>query len=168
MGQSLKIATYNIGFGAYDPDFSFFMDSGETLDGKVLNGTGSRASSKFSVIKNTAGAVSKVSELNVDFAFFQEVDVSAHRSYFYDQYSYIQQTFQNYSSSISKNFHSAYLFYPLGNPHGKVDAGIVTVSKYNITSATRRSFPIDESFPTKFWTVSPSTMYFPNNLSVVL
>lgn len=151
IGKSLKIATYNIGFGAYDQDFSFFMDSGETLDGKILNGTGSRADSEYAVLKNTAGAVSKISELNVDFAFFQEVDVFAHRSYFYNQYDYIQQTFQNFSSSISKNFHSAYLFYPLSNPHGKVDAGIVTLSKYNISSATRKSLPIDESFPTKFF-----------------
>lgn len=29
-----KITTYNIGFGAYEQDFSFFMDSGEYLDGK--------------------------------------------------------------------------------------------------------------------------------------
>jgi len=151
LGEELTIATYNIGFGAYSKDFSFFMDSGETLDGKVLNGTGSRAKNKEEVIKNTTGAVSTIVNQNVDFALFQEVDTSAHRSYFYNQYKHIQDNFQNYSSSLSLNFHSAYLFYPLTNPHGKVDAGIATLSKYKITSATRRSFPIDESFPTKFF-----------------
>ena len=28
LGQNYTAATYNIGFGAYNPDFSFFMDTG--------------------------------------------------------------------------------------------------------------------------------------------
>lgn len=151
LNSNLRISTYNIGFGAYSPDFSFFMDSGETLDGKLLQGTGSKAKNRDEVLKNTVGAVSTIVDKNVDFAFFQEVDVQANRSHFYNQYKHIQDNFPGYSSSISMNFHSAYLFYPLTDPHGKVDAGIVTMSKYNISSATRRSFPIDESFPTKFF-----------------
>ena len=151
LNTELKLSTYNIGFGAYSQDFSFFMDSGETIDGKTLQGTGSVAKDKETVIFNTTGAVDTILAQNVDFAFFQEVDVKATRSYKYNQYSHIQNSFNNYSSSISTNFHSAYLFYPIFNPHGKTDAGIVTVSKYNITSATRRSLPIDESFPTKFF-----------------
>lgn len=151
LNTSLKVSTYNIGFGAYSKDFSFFMDSGETLDGKIINGTGSKAKNKAEVIKNTTGAVNTILEQDVDFALFQEVDTSAHRSHFYNQYEHIQNKFENFSTSFSSNFHSAFLFYPLTDPHGKVDAGIVTLSKYAISSATRRSFPIDESFPTKFF-----------------
>lgn len=29
-GEEYTIATYNIGFGAYTPDFSFFMDGGKS------------------------------------------------------------------------------------------------------------------------------------------
>ncbi|MGN0960658.1 MAG: endonuclease/exonuclease/phosphatase family protein [Christensenellales bacterium] len=151
LGTELKISTYNIGFGAYSQDFSFFMDSGETLDGKQLYGTGSVAKDKQTVVDNTTGSINTISSQNVDFAFFQEVDVKATRSYGYNQYQHIQNSFDSFSSSISMNFHSAFLFYPILNPHGKTDAGIVTLSKYNITSATRRSLPIDESFPTKFF-----------------
>ena len=35
IGQEYTISTFNIGFGAYTHDFSFFMDSGEFLDGKT-------------------------------------------------------------------------------------------------------------------------------------
>ncbi|HBO48545.1 MAG TPA: endonuclease [Clostridiales bacterium] len=146
-----SITTYNIGFGAYSQDFSFFMDSGETLDGQKLQGTGSVAKSKDTVIFNTNGAIDTIKSVNPDFAFFQEVDVKADRSHKVNQYQEIQKNFEDYSSSISINFHSAYLFYPLTSPHGKTDAGITTLSKYNITSATRRSLPVDESFPTKFF-----------------
>ena len=151
IGENYKISTYNIGFGAYTHEFSFFMDYGETLAGEYLQGKDSTAKDKDTVIYNTTGAVNEITNLNVDFAFFQEVDVKATRSHGYNQYEHIQNTFSDFSSSISLNFHSAFLMYPIFNPHGKTDAGIVTLSKYNISSATRRSLPIDESFPTKFF-----------------
>ncbi len=151
VGEDYTISTYNIGFGAYSQDFSFFMDTGETLSGKKTYGNGSVAKDLKTVKKNTSGAVNTIYEQNVDFALFQEVDVKATRSHKYNQYKHIQNKFASYSSSISMNFHSAFLFYPFANPHGKTDAGIVTLSKYNINSAIRRSLPIDESFPTKFF-----------------
>lgn len=40
--DSFKILTYNIGFGAYSTDFSFFMDSGAMKDGSKVYGTGSK------------------------------------------------------------------------------------------------------------------------------
>lgn len=151
IGSQYTISTYNIGFGAYSQDFSFFMDDGETLDGKKLQGTGSVAKDKDTVIFNTTGAVDTIKNANVDFAFFQEVDVKATRSYSYNQFEHIQNNFGGYSSSIAMNFHSAYLFYPFSQPHGKTKAGIVTLSKYEISGAVRRSLPVDESFPTKFF-----------------
>lgn len=151
LSTDYSIATYNIGFGAYTHDFSFFMDSGETLDGKSMTGTDSVAKNKDTVITNTTGAVNTIKDRNVDFAFFQEVDIKATRSHKYNQKEHIEKEFAEHSSSISMNFHSAFLFYPILEPHGKTDAGIVTLSKYNISSAVRRSLPIDESFPTKFF-----------------
>ena len=151
LAQEYTISTYNIGFGAYEHDFSFFMDSGEFKDGRKVTGTGSRARSKDVVETNTNGAISTIQSLNTDFAFFQEVDTSSHRSYFVNQYEAIQNAFSGYSSSQTVNFHSGFLFYPITKPHGKVNSGITTLSKYKIESVTRRSFPIDESFPWKFF-----------------
>jgi len=151
LNENLKVSTYNIGFGAYTQEFSFFMDTGRTLDGKDLCGTGSVAKNLETVEKNTIGSINTIKDLNVDFALFQEVDVKATRSHHYNQYNAIKEKFADLSSSISMNFHSAFLFYPIFNPHGKTDAGIVTLSKYNVSSAVRRSLPIDESFPTKFF-----------------
>ena len=34
IGTEYTALTYNIGFGAYTPDFSFFMDGGESLLGE--------------------------------------------------------------------------------------------------------------------------------------
>ena len=149
--EEYTISTYNIGFGAYEHDFSFFMDEGEFKDGTKVCGTGSRAKSKEVVETNTKGAISTIKDLNVDFALFQEVDTASDRSYFVNQYEEIQKEFLGYSSSHTVNFHSGFLFYPLTSPHGRVNSGIATLSKYKIESVVRRSFPIDESFPTKFF-----------------
>lgn len=149
-----KITTYNIGFGAYTQDFTFFMDTGVMKEtGEKTHGTGSRAKSKEAVINTTAGAIRAVSDYQPDFMFFQEVDTSSHRSHFVNQYDQITEAFKdgNYGTNFASNFHSGYLFYPITNPHGTVNAGIATYSKYKIDNSIRKSFPIDESFPTKFF-----------------
>lgn len=151
LDTNYSIATYNIGFGAYTHDFSFFMDSGESKSGEKFTGKDSIAKDKETVITNTTGAVNTIKDRAVDFAFFQEVDIKATRSHKYNQQEHITKEFTEYSSSMSINFHSAFLFYPILEPHGKTDAGILTLSKYKISSAVRRSLPIDESFPTKFF-----------------
>lgn len=145
------ITTYNIGFGAYNRDFSFFMDSGEMLDGTKLTGKGSKAASLDIVISNTAGAIEIVEAQNPDFMFFQEVDIKATRSHKYNQYEALKNAFLSYGSSFAYNFHSAFLFYPLTDPHGAVEAGIATFSKYNLSTSKRYKLPIDESFPNKFF-----------------
>ena len=145
------ISTYNIGFGAYNQDFDFFMDTGTMLDGTVVTGTRAKAESKEVVVEDTEGAIETIKGLDTDFAFFQEVDTKSTRSYFVNQYEMIKNAFQEFSSSFASNFHTSYLIYPFNDHIGSIQSGIVTLSKYNISSSTRRSFPIDESFVNKFF-----------------
>ncbi len=151
LNTQYSVATYNIGFGAYNRDFDFFMDSGVMEDGTEVYGTRAKAESKEVVLENTNGAISIMQSLDVDFAFFQEVDTASDRSYFVNQYEMIQEAFEGYSSTYASNFHSVYLFYPFNDPIGSIQSGIVTLSKYKIESSVRRSFPVDESFINKFF-----------------
>ena len=64
-GETYRIASYNIGFGAYSDDYSFFMDGG----------TESRARSEEAVYENVGGAMAAVQALEPDFLLLQEVDV---------------------------------------------------------------------------------------------
>ena len=41
------------------------------------------------------------------------------------------------------NYHSAYLFYPITQPHGASNSGLLTTSKLGIRSAVRRSLPVE-------------------------
>lgn len=151
LNTNYTITTYNIGFGAYTQDFSFFMDSGEMLDGTKVKGTGSTAKDKETVLTNTNGAISTVSGINADFMFFQEVDTKSTRSYKVNQYEMLMEEFSLYGTTFAENFHSGFLFYPLTDPIGASYSGIATFSKYNITESVRRSFPIDNGFFAKFF-----------------
>ena len=57
--ESYVVGTYNIGFGAYDKDFSFFMNKGRMLDGdRLIRGKYGKAASREAVVRNTEGAFS--------------------------------------------------------------------------------------------------------------
>lgn len=134
--HNYRIATYNIGFGAYLPDFSFFMDGGKS----------SWAKSKKSVQYAVSSAGNTIKKEKVDFALFQEVDLNGTRSYHVNEENLLTKQLTNYSHTFAINYHSSFLFYPLTQPHGKNTSGLATYSRYPITSALRRSLPIATSF----------------------
>ena len=139
VGTDYTIVSYNIGFGAYSADYSFFMDGGKY----------SRAFSKDAVNTNIAGAVSTVEAQKPDFVYFQEVDENATRSYHVDERVPVTSAFPTFCYVYARNYDSPYLFYPITCPHGKSQAGIVTLSSVGIESSVRRSLPIETGF-TKF------------------
>lgn len=138
--KNYSALTYNIGFGAYTPDFSFFMDGGKS----------SWAKSKDSVKETIKGAGELVASKDSDFALIQEIDLDATRSYHVNEYSILKETIPAYNCVFAQNYDSAFLFYPFTQPHGKSKAGLALFSKYPITGSLRRSFPISTSF-TKFF-----------------
>lgn len=74
--QEYTLMTYNLGFGAYSDDYSFFMDTGKMKDGKATRGKHGRALSKEAVIANTQGSLALIQQSSPDFIFLQEVDVN--------------------------------------------------------------------------------------------
>ena len=151
--KSFTILTYNIGFGAYDQNYNSFLDSGYMIDGTKVSGTMAKARSYEAAKDNTLGALGILMDNQTDFILLQEVDKEADRSYHINQYEMFNDTLftYSYSSIYASNFHSAFLAYPLLDMFGKTESGLVTFSKYRIKEAVRRSYPIDESFPWKFF-----------------
>ncbi len=136
IGQSYTAVIQNLGFGAYTPDFTFFMDGG----------TQSWAESEKSVKECINAGAEKVGKYDPDFILFQEVDFDSTRSYHVNQREMLKKRFKNYSSAFAVNYHSAFLAYPFTQPHGASNSGILTLSKLNVTGCLRRSLPISESF----------------------
>lgn len=150
-GRQYTVATYNIGFGAYTPDYTFFMDTGYMADGTPTRGEHGTAVSEESVLACTNGAISTLQGLAPDFLFLQEVDDDSDRSYHVNQRAMVEEAFPGHQAYFASNFHSAFLAYPFTDPHGRVSAGLLTLSTHAATDVTRRSYPIDESFPWKYF-----------------
>ena len=150
VGTSYKALSYNIGFGAYSQDFTFFLDTGYDENDKPTCGYYSTAKSKSAVEFNVKGAIDTVLQSNGDFVFFQEVDTNSTRSYHINQDKKIIEAYPEYDHVHAKNFHSAFLPYPLYDMHGSVQAGLTTVSKYQIQSAERKEYTISSSLSKLF------------------
>ena len=135
-GKKYSALTYNVGFGAYTPDYSFFMDGGKS----------SWAKSRESVQETIKGAGELVASYEPDFALIQEVDLDSTRSYHVNEYSILKETIPACDSVFAQNYDSAFLFYPFTQPHGKSKSGLALFSRYPITDSLRRSFPVSTSF----------------------
>lgn len=75
IGETLSLTSWNIGFGAYTDDYSFFMDGGKY----------SRAFSASAVVENLTAIGQKLADFYTDFSLIQEVDIAATRSYQVDE-----------------------------------------------------------------------------------
>lgn len=156
--KEFSISTYNIGFGAYERDYSFFMDKSrfkeeyQESQGQVeLTGKRAHGLSKDNVIKNTNGAYKTVEKLNPDFMLYQEVDTKSTRAYKVNQHEIGNELFSTYDRIFALNYHSAFLAYPFHEPIGQSESGIGTYSKYEISEAERKEFKITDSFFGKFF-----------------
>lgn len=128
-----SVVSYNIGFGAYEDDYSFFMDGG----------TESWAWSQERLDKNLADIAALLAAQKADFYFVQEVDADSTRTYHTDETALLRQALPGYSSVWGQNYDSPFLFWPLTQPHGASVSGLMTFSSVPISSSLRRSLPIE-------------------------
>lgn len=131
------IVSWNIGFGAYESDFGFFMDGGHE----------SWAWSEERLDANMEKIGSRLDGFGADLLLVQEVDTNSTRSYHRDEYALLRQALsgKRYDTTFAVNYDSPFLFYPFYQPHGHSESGLATFSAFPISSALRRSLPIEES-----------------------
>ena len=122
-GENYKVVSWNIGFGAYESDYGFFMDGG----------TESWAWSKERLDANLQTIADDLAAQNAAFYLIQEVDTDATRTYHRDEAALLRERLgQFYGSVWAQNYDSPFLFYPFTQPHGKSVSGIMTCSAFEI------------------------------------
>lgn len=134
--KEYSILTYNIGYGSYPQDYTFFMEGG----------TESIARSKEDVNTNINGSIDLVKKYNPDIVLLQEVDIKGDRSYKVNEFEQIKSSFLEYNNLYAINYDSSYLLYPFKQPIGKNKSSIALFSKFAINSTIRRSLPISNAF----------------------
>lgn len=132
--KTYKVLSYNIGFGAFCDEYSFFMDGGEH----------SRALSKESTEKNINGILKNINEISPEIIFLQEVDEKADRSFHINERKFFEKAFGDYNTVFAINLHTPYFLYPLNEPIGKSLSGIQSFSKFPIYEAERKSLSVEK------------------------
>ena len=138
-GREYSVLSYNIGFGAYESDYGFFMDGG----------TQSWAWSKERLDANLKRIAAFIKDRDPDLCLLQEVDINSTRSYHFDERDYLIPALEGRAFTFAQNYDSPFLFYPLTQPHGRSRSGLLTFSDMTVTAASRVELPIETGF-TKF------------------
>ena len=131
-----KIVSYNIGFGAYESDYGFFMDGG----------TESWAWSEERLDENIGNIAAFLKKQNADLYILQEVDRDSTRSYHVDELVPIVATVgSDMAHTWAQNYDSPFLFYPFTQPHGASVSGLLTMCPFTITQSDRVELPIENT-----------------------
>ena len=139
--SDIDLLTWNIGYGSLDEKVDFYMDGGKMVQGQ----------SKEATIENINAMTSKIKELDPDIFLIQEADINSKRSYKVNEVSVFKEAFDgaHYEQSLARNFKAGYIPVPLGNALGKVESGITTFAKFDVSAAERVQLPIPFSWPVK-------------------
>ena len=132
-GCEYHLLSYNIGFGAYEPDYGFFMDGG----------TESWAWSQERLTANVGNIGAFLAQQDADFYLIQEVDRNSTRSYHVDEAAMLRSVLPEYDETWAQNYDSPFLMYPLRHPHGASVSGLMTLSSLTVDSARRVELPIE-------------------------
>ncbi len=135
-GSTFTVMTWNIGYGALDETTDFFMDGGSMV----------LTASEEQIHQNLDGMLKEIQEVNPDILLLQEVDRDSSRSRHIDEKAFFQSALTNHQSTYALNYKAAFVPYPLP-PLGKVDAGLLTFSRYPLVSSTRIQLPVPFSWP---------------------
>ena len=140
--ETLKVMTWNTGYGALDERQDCCWDGGKGVYGE----------SEEVVQENIEALKTKISQENPDIFFTQELDLDSKRSYYIDELASFRSTFdEKYNSSFACNFKAGLVPSPLSQMTGKVNAGIATFSKFAISDSERVQLPIPFSWPMKLF-----------------
>lgn len=126
----IKVMTWNVGYCGLGAEEDFFMDGGKET----------QPSSQARVKRNLKSIQKFIKKENPDTVFLQEVDRNGTRTGHLNEVQSIQDKMKGYDSAFAQNFKVLFIPYPFP-PMGKEDSGIVTLSKYDISKATRISLP---------------------------
>jgi endonuclease/exonuclease/phosphatase family metal-dependent hydrolase len=79
------------------------------------------------------------------------VDRHSKRSYHFDQENIIESHFPGYNAYFGLNYNVSFVPVPLKSPMGKVESGLMTLTRHPPSGVTRHSFPGNYSWPVRLF-----------------
>jgi len=113
-GDSLRVLSWNIGYGALGNNADFFMDGGKMVD----------TADEGRVWQNIESIAGFAASVEPDVLLLQEADRDSTRSHHIDETAALAEAFPGTARTFANNFKVAFVPYPLP-PIGKVDSGLL-------------------------------------------
>ena len=136
--EYLTILSFNTGYAALSRNEDFFMDGG----------SGVRPAERQLVEDNLAGILAILQREDADINLLQEVDTDSSRSFGIDEAACYADGLDR-DSAFALNYSCPYVPYPLPTTIGKVNSGLLTLSKIQIDRADRLALPCPFSWPVR-------------------
>lgn len=133
--DSFTVLSWNIGYCGLGKESDFFMDGGSQV----------HPLSQELVEKNYLGVQKLIQARKADFTLLQEVDSDSARSGI-NEYMLLRENLAEQSDAFALNFCTKFVPYPWP-PIGRVNSGLQTFSRYEISEASRVSLPCPFSWP---------------------
>ena len=142
-GDSLRILSWNCGYGALGDNADFFMDGGRSV----------YTADRERIEKNLGAISSQIARLDPDIVLLQEVDRDSSRSRHIDEvisvYNDLWDVYEyDYTMAFAYNFMVQFIPYPVP-PIGKVQSGILTLAEPGASSAERVQLPCPFKWPVR-------------------
>lgn len=128
--SDISILSWNIGYAGLGSNMNFFFDGGKKSR-DVLERTITNLDSINQFLKKN---------LTHSFMLIQEVDINSKRSHYINQVDIIERR-TNYHYSFAYNYVVKFVPIPIYSPMGRVNSGIMILSKYLPKNSIRFSLP---------------------------
>ena len=137
-GETLKVLTWNCGYGALGDNADFFMDGG----------SGVMTADEDRVERNLSGIEKEIERADPDILMLQEIDEDSKRSHNIDQVERLRSRLEGYTSAFAYNYKVDFVPFPVP-PLGRVNSGIITFSDYPMQNCERLQLPCPFSWPVR-------------------
>lgn len=139
--SNLTIISWNIGYAGLGDNMDFFYDGGKKVrDTYERTVTNLDSIAKF-LIRHSS---------TTNFILIQEVDLHSKRSYYINERDTLTKKI-NFNNSLAQNYVVNFVPIPPSSPMGKVNSGVLTLSKPQPTSAIRYAYPGRFSWPNRLF-----------------
>ena len=150
VGTSHTVVTYNLGFCAAGPNYTYYRATGLLVNGKHTEGKHAVTLGLSGAQKNLDAFAKTLADLNPDFVLAQSVDRDSIRSQGTDQVAGLADALPGLGYAYALDWHTPFLAYPPNEPQGEVTSGLLTMGRARVAQATRVSLPTQLAFPSKF------------------
>lgn len=137
--RSITVLSWNIGYAGLGREADFFADGGKQV----------RPPSQKGVRRNLAGVKAYLKAHPTDVVLLQEVDSLASRTFSMNQVAEIAQVVPGYAWSRALNFKVRWIPVPVFEPLGRVESGLLSLTRYRQTRARRHQIPGQYAWPVR-------------------